>query len=560
MKHCFFCCLYAWTLLLPSCTFLPAFTQEEYGRRRHDEMERQYAPYRQRNTIEGYREFIARYPDNAHLETALDQIDNLEFAPYEKAGTIAAYGEFVARYPRNRHAVTARSRIDQATIRDCERIDTIAAYRRFLEQHPGNIFAQTAQDRLQELEFRQLAETMQRRCGFDLLLFRLHVRRLQKQLPEIAGVGLGDFTLFASLEQVQGRQYFTSHLIYNDDLAAFGRASAAERGMIFSALIAPLIGCLARQPNAPQSIGGFSFALARSRDRFYGNEKAALEYAFPAGDALLFGRGGCTGTQLLARCAVRQTQPVDNAPKAVSAEPIGVSLEGTDIIKQSAARRHTNDCIMTADWKRVNKDGTVHSVKMERKWKNFNGAGGYGSKSVINYLHSRRSLYADAILTAADTAGRRQYWYIYSKGDAGRTPDIDNYRPPAERDFPLSEFIEAPEGSERHQYAGSASAGSSQCFLVHSTPVSATVPYAKRTSFIDRHSLLPVKIEYFDTSGALWKTARFKWQKAGGVWFWLTVVVENAQSGDVTTITVTDVKPNPGLPYRDFTPGMLSRH
>ncbi len=48
-------------------------------------MDQQYDPYRQRNTIEGYREFIAKYPGNMYLETALDQIDNLEFAPYEKA-------------------------------------------------------------------------------------------------------------------------------------------------------------------------------------------------------------------------------------------------------------------------------------------------------------------------------------------------------------------------------------------------------------------------------------------------------------------------------------------
>ncbi len=170
-------------LLLPSCAFLPALTQEQYGRQRYEEMDQQYAPYRQRNTIEGYREFISKYPKNMYLETALDQIDNLEFAPYEKADTIAAYTEFVARYPGNRHAVTARGRIDQATIKDCERIDTIEAYRQFLQQHPDNIFAQTAQDRLQELEFRELAQKMQQQFGFDLMLYRLHVRRLQKELP-----------------------------------------------------------------------------------------------------------------------------------------------------------------------------------------------------------------------------------------------------------------------------------------------------------------------------------------------------------------------------------------
>ncbi len=89
---------------------------------------------------------------------------------------------------------------------------------------------------------------------------------------------------------------------------------------------------------------------------------------------------------------------------------------------------------------------------------------------------------------------------------------------------------------------------------------SGIAPYAKKTSFIDQQSLLPVKIEYFDASGALWKTAHFDWQETGGVWFWQRAVIENAQSGAVTTIMVTEVKANTGLAYSDFTPGALQRH
>ena len=67
-KHMVTVCILA--LLLSSCAFLPAFTQEEYARRRHDEMDQQYAPYRERNTVEAYREFIRKYPDNMFVSTA----------------------------------------------------------------------------------------------------------------------------------------------------------------------------------------------------------------------------------------------------------------------------------------------------------------------------------------------------------------------------------------------------------------------------------------------------------------------------------------------------------
>jgi hypothetical protein len=545
-------------LVLPSCAFLPAFTQEEYGRRRHDEMDQQFDPYRQRNTIEGYREFISKYPKNMYLETALDQIDNLEFAPYEKADTIAAYTEFVARYPGNRHAVTARGRIDQATIKDCERIDTIEAYRQFLQQHPDNIFAQTAQDRLQELEFRQLAQKMQQQNGFDLLLYRLHARRLQKELPNISGVSLGDFTLFASLEPVQGKQYFKSHLIYNADLTSFAQAPAAEQQQIFDALISKLITSIASQFRTTQGIDGFSFAFARSGQRFYGNEKTALEYVVPVREALLFAQNRCDRSQLLAQASVRQTAPAEEKPQAVRSA--AVKLEGGDIMEKSASRQRAGDFIMSATWKRVSKDGAVHEMKTVRKWKDFKGAGGISAKSVVTYNLYPARVYADAILTAVDTSGSRQYWYLLSKGDAGRTPDIDNYRPPAEWDFPLAEFAETPVDQERHQYAGDVSCGSTQCYVVHSIPESAEALYSKKTSFIGQQSLLPVKIEFFDKSGALWKTANIEWQETGGIWFWQRAVVTNAQSGAATAIVITDVKANTGLAYTDFTPGVMQRH
>ncbi len=545
--------------LLPCCAYLPAFTNEEYARRRHVEMEQQYDPYRLRNTIESYREFIAKFPENMYVSAARAKIDDLEFEPYEKSDTIAAYTKFVEQYPGNRYAVTARNRIDQANVKDSERIDTIQGYRQFLEKHPDNIFALTSQDRLQDLEFRELDKELQQKYGFDLLLYRLHVSRLQKDLPAVAGINLGDFTLFASLESVQGKQYFKSHLIYNADLTAFARATAAQQEQIFDALVAKLIGCLAPQFRSIQGIDGFSFVFAFSAYRFYSNEKIALEYVFPAREALLFAQNKSDRSRLLAQSSVRQTVTAEEKPQTGAGSRALVKLDGADIMEKSAARQLAQDFNVASTWKQVCRDGTVHEMTMVEKWKDFNGAGGVSRKSVERYIHHQKDLYAEAILAVTDTSGRKQYWYMLSKGDPGLTPDIDHYRPPAERDFPLAEFARIPVGKERHQYAGAAACGSSQCYLVHSTPESAAAPYAKKTSYIDQQSQLPVKIEYFDTSGALWKTAHFDWQEIGGVWCWQRIVIENVQTGAVTTIEITDMQLNAGLPDSDFTSGALVR-
>ncbi len=545
-------------LMMPSCAYLPAFTQDEYARREREENERQYAPYKQLNTVEGYREFVKKYPHNYFLETALDSIDNLEFAPYEKADTLQAYAEFVARYPDNRHAVAAKSRIDQARIRECERVDTIEAYRQFLGEHPQNIFAQTAQDRLQDLVFRELAQRLERQHGFDLLLYRLHVKRLQAELPELSGVRLGDFTLFVTLEAAQGKPCLKSHLLYSSDISAFAHAPAALQEQLYDGLVAPLIACAARQLGGSRGIDSLEFSLSRSADRFYGNERPVVNYAVPAREAIAYGQGKIDRAGLRPRVAMQQVPQA--LPEAAAAGRPPVKLEGGDIMAKSAALRQARDSRMTTGWKRVNRDGTVYEMKAERTWKDFNGAGGYRSKSIMRYTVSQQRLYAAAILTAVDADGGRQYRYIFNKGDYGQTPDIDNYRPRAEWEFPLAEYTEPPPEKERHQYVATIASGSRSCYEVHSTPGPGVAPYGKKISLIDRQTLLPVKVQYFDTKGALWKTAAFDWQQSGGVWYWDRAVVENAQSGDVTTIAVTEASINPGLSYNDFSGGSFMRY
>lgn len=303
-KKIFFTLLAA-LLLLQGCGVL-FFRDEDLARARREKDMAQFEPYQKSNTVEAYREFITKYPPNMYVQKARENIDNLEFEPYEKADTIAAYTAFTERFPGNRNAEKARNRIDQTNIKDCERIDTIQAYRQFLEKHPDNIFVQTAQGRLQELEFRELAQRLQQKYGFDLLRYRLQVKRLQKELPHESGINLGDFTLFASVEPVQVKKYFKSHLIYSIDLSSLASAPTAVQEKIFDVLISKLIINLLSQFRATPDIDGFSFAFVFSVHQFYGDEKTALEYVFPEREARLFVQNKCDRSELLASMVKRK--------------------------------------------------------------------------------------------------------------------------------------------------------------------------------------------------------------------------------------------------------------
>ena len=145
-------------LLLQGCGALSSKEAVSEGYRLQEE---QYQPYRQQQTIAGYREFIARYPDNRFVEDAQAQIEDLEFAPYEKANTIEAYMEFAARYPHNRHSLHCDMKIEQLECHRCEELQTIDGYKEFMLKYPDSSSAGLVKEKLAVLESRTQQERVE---------------------------------------------------------------------------------------------------------------------------------------------------------------------------------------------------------------------------------------------------------------------------------------------------------------------------------------------------------------------------------------------------------------
>ena len=97
-------------LFLQGCGML-FFSEEKRAMEKYRIHEELYNPYKLQNTIDGYREFITKYPENLFVNEAKLQIENLEFAPYEQEDNIEGYMEFKVRYPDNRHIFKASVKI-----------------------------------------------------------------------------------------------------------------------------------------------------------------------------------------------------------------------------------------------------------------------------------------------------------------------------------------------------------------------------------------------------------------------------------------------------------------
>ena len=90
-------------------------------------------------------------------------------------------------------------------------------------------------------------------------------------------------------------------------------------------------------------------------------------------------------------------------------------------------------------------------------------------------------------------------------------------------------------------------------YAIELTPKSDKSNYSKLIAFIDKTNYYPVKMEYYDKSGAKSKEAVYKYAKTGKYWNADEVTMTDLKKKSSTTITMSDVKFDQGLPDDLFT-------
>jgi hypothetical protein len=580
MRTKYTCLLLIGVLCLQGCGILIIFSEDKRALREYQLHEEEYKPYKLQNTVEGYKEFIAKYPKNLFINEAKSRIESLEFSPYEQADTIEGFMEFKMRYPENRHVFKANVRIEQVELKRYEKADTIEGYKEFLSKYPESTFAVLAKERLQELEFRRLDGILIKQYGFDLLLYRLHLKRVKKKLGAVGGVNLGGFTCFASIASHEGKKYFHTRLIYSSDLSYLDASSSEVSERFFNPVISKALPYLHNHFKPRGEIDGFSFDVSSSPHSFYGDSKPLLEYYFPLNQVNLFTQHKLDNKEMLSRAAiVIPKKPLGKSELATAKKIPGTGEEPATkevagiagqalheekslkekvttplVIKDAfkimtmvSERDRGKDFIISRSWKRGR-----HSMQTLEKRKNLGSKDGLINKSVIKYL-SPPSHYGESFLIWNYKDRVSALWHRPFRGNAQRITSVDRYTPPAETDFYLKDYLEIKVGEEKHTLLKNEQCGEKTCYVVESTPLKKNIKYGKRITWVDQRYFMPLKIDYFDKTDALWKTLTIKWQNKFGFWFWRKATVENVQNDSKTLISVDDVRVNLGLHDRDFT-------
>jgi hypothetical protein len=248
-----------------------------------------------------------------------------------------------------------------------------------------------------------------------------------------------------------------------------------------------------------------------------------------------------------------------DSPQNVPAEINTKQIDGLHIMTKVDERNRGEDYIARVAWTLMKKGRVQQRARYTEKRKNYGGKDGFNYKSVIRYSEPPK-IYKKALLTWTYTNGKRDYWYFLAGfRDAQRTFSLSRFKSQAEVDFPLEDYVDIPPETESYRLLSSEEFDDTTCYLIESTPHREEVPFGKRVSYIDQQNLIPLKVNYFDKKGALWKVLRITWQNISGVWFWKKAVVENVQEEYSTYIIIEEVKFNSDLNEREFTRIALER-
>jgi hypothetical protein len=244
---------------------------------------------------------------------------------------------------------------------------------------------------------------------------------------------------------------------------------------------------------------------------------------------------------------------------AYAREAPAQQMDGLKIMTLAAERNQGDDYTRSMSWTYTTGGRERNSMKCDETRKNYRGQDGVNFKSVIRYRDpakiSRRST-----LTWNYTNGRRDYWYFaFGMTVAQRISDLERIRSQAEFDFNLDDYVEINAGEERHTLIKSETVQGKPCYVVESVPLQGGKKYGKRISSIDQQAFIPLRVEYYDRKGKLYKLLTITWQQVSGIWFWKEAEVENMQKNNKTFIKVDAVTVNNGVEERDVTKVALEK-
>lgn len=115
-----------------------------------------YTAASKRDTTAGWREFIAKHPDDEHLPDAHERLAELELAEAQKVHSVVAYKRFLEEFGDTDSAPAAKKLLEGLRFNAAMEKGTAQALRQFLRDHPDGVHRGEVEQKLSALEIQEV--------------------------------------------------------------------------------------------------------------------------------------------------------------------------------------------------------------------------------------------------------------------------------------------------------------------------------------------------------------------------------------------------------------------
>ena len=107
----------------------------------------------ERDTIQGYEEFLARYSPCEYDEQIKKRIEAIEWKRVSRRDTITACQGYIDKYPSGKYSADAKARIEAIEWESASRRDTITACQGYIDKYPSGKYSADAKARIEAIEW-----------------------------------------------------------------------------------------------------------------------------------------------------------------------------------------------------------------------------------------------------------------------------------------------------------------------------------------------------------------------------------------------------------------------
>ena len=173
-------------------------------------------------------------------------------------------------------------------------------------------------------------------------------------------------------------------------------------------------------------------------------------------------------------------------------------------------------------------------------------------KTLFRYTYPK----ADSGITSLSASDNETYLYLPLFNMVKKITNTSSLGNMNKSDFDLSD---KPVKSYSYSYTPELEKTTVKAYVLKLTPVNEKNPYKYLIVKVNKKNYYPLTIEYYDKKGKKLKTAEYTFEKINGHWLTTKIVMTNNQKESQTTINMSNIKINQGLPDSMFTKESLKK-